>query len=495
MKLNINTGFKKYTIEVICILYILLFVYAAVSKLLDFENFQVQLGQSPLISSFAAYLAFLVPVAEIVIAVLLAVPKFRKVGLYAGFGLMVIFSIYIYLILNYSSYIPCSCGGILEKMNWDQHFYFNIFFSVLAFIALNCLETDALRFYKRITVSIVSCIILMVGLYIRSDQLAHKQNNFTRIFPPFPATREAAQNLKANTYYFAGQNGDKVYLGNPTAPAVITEVRTDFGEMRTYHFQITDTLFRFLNIKLKVIPPYFFVYDGKVPCIFRGRLNKLKAELQTARIPGFTKASVIDSTTFIIRNLNNKRENLLSLLDISSSKLQPSYELLQKQSDGLFDTDGILQYSKETEKFVYLYYYRNEYIVTDDKLKLLHRGNTIDTTSKASLKIEYIKSKNQRTFSNPPLLVNRLSTLHRNLLFVNSMLPGRFEGKKMWQNANVIDVYDVLNKSYLMSFYIYKVDGEKIDDMIATDSHIYIITGSRMVSYKFSDPLKNKIKF
>lgn len=55
----------------------------------------------------------------------------------------------------------------------------------------------------------------------------------------------------------------------------------------------------------------------------------------------------------------------------------------------------------------------------------------------------------------------------------------------------ILDVFG----PYLMSFYIYKVDGEKIDDMIATDSHIYIITGSRMVSYKFSDLLINKIKF
>jgi hypothetical protein len=339
------------------------------------------------------------------------------------------------------------------------------------------------------------CTLLMTGLYIRSDELSHTQNNFTRIFPPFPAKRQAVQKLKANTYYFAGQSGSRIYLGNPTAPAVITELNTDFDNMRDYHFEITDTLFRFLNVRLKITPPYFFVYDGKVPCIFRGRLDKLKAKLQTTKIPGFTKASVIDSSTFIIRKLSKERENLLSLLDLSTGELQPSYDLLQKQTDGLFDTDGILQYSNETERFVYLYYYRNEYIVTDKNLKLLHRGNTIDTTSKASLKIEYIKSKKQKTFSKPPLLVNRLSTLHRNLLFVNSTLPGRFEEKKMWSNANVIDVYDVLNKSYLLSFYIYKVDGEKINDLIVTDSHIYVISGSNIISYKFSKEFREKIKF
>ena len=42
MKLTVRM--QKVLIELICLLYILLFVYAAVSKLMDFENFQVQLG-------------------------------------------------------------------------------------------------------------------------------------------------------------------------------------------------------------------------------------------------------------------------------------------------------------------------------------------------------------------------------------------------------------------------------------------------------------------
>ncbi len=30
------------------------------------------------------------------------------------------------MILNYSEFIPCSCGGILEKMDWKTHLIFNI---------------------------------------------------------------------------------------------------------------------------------------------------------------------------------------------------------------------------------------------------------------------------------------------------------------------------------------------------------------------------------
>lgn len=127
---------KTIIIETVCLLYVLLFVYAAVSKFLDFENFQVQLGQSPLLSAFAGYVAAIVPIVEIVISGLLIFPKTRLIGLFAAFSLMVMFTAYIIIILNFSSYIPCSCGGILEKMSWKTHMVFNIVFIMLAVVAI-----------------------------------------------------------------------------------------------------------------------------------------------------------------------------------------------------------------------------------------------------------------------------------------------------------------------------------------------------------------------
>ena len=124
------------------LLYILLFVYAAVSKLIDFENFQVQLGQSPLLSAFAGPIAWIVPIVEIVISGLLIFPKARLIGLFAAFFLMVMFTAYILIILNFSSFVPCSCGGILEKMSWKTHMVFNIIFIMLAVAAILLIQKN-----------------------------------------------------------------------------------------------------------------------------------------------------------------------------------------------------------------------------------------------------------------------------------------------------------------------------------------------------------------
>jgi len=69
--MKIKNSLKNTLVIIICYLYVLLFVYAAVSKLLDFNTFQVQLGQSPLLSAFAGWVSWAVVLSELLIAGLL----------------------------------------------------------------------------------------------------------------------------------------------------------------------------------------------------------------------------------------------------------------------------------------------------------------------------------------------------------------------------------------------------------------------------------------
>lgn len=131
-----KTRFKNIFISSVCWIYALLFTYAATNKLLEFENFRMQLGQSPLISSFADWVSIAVPAIEFIIVILLLTTKFRSIGLIITYTLMVMFTAYIYIILNYSTFVPCSCGGILEKMTWKQHLTFNIVFVILAGLSI-----------------------------------------------------------------------------------------------------------------------------------------------------------------------------------------------------------------------------------------------------------------------------------------------------------------------------------------------------------------------
>jgi uncharacterized membrane protein YphA (DoxX/SURF4 family) len=497
--MKVSVSFKNAIVDIICLLYILLFVYAAVSKLMDFQNFRVQVAQSPLLTAFAGFVAAAVIIIEIIISVLLSFPLSRKLGMYSALTLMTLFSIYIFIILNYSPFVPCSCGGVLESMGWIQHFVFNVFFCLLAVIAIyiKSYNDEVKRHYIaiRITSILVVSVLVMSSLFFASEDIVHNRNDFVRTFPPFPAKRIKAIDLKYNSYYFAGKSDDNIFLGNSSAPALVTVIDSSLVIKETYRIEIKDTVFKFHNVQLRVIPPNFYLFDGTVPCVFKGVIGNRKAKLKSNILPGFTSAEVMDPSHLLIRTLSRKGEHLLMIVNIDDPlKRFSNPGLLEKQQDGIFDTDGTFHYDWNEKKMVYVYYYRNQYIIADDSLKLITKANTIDTTSKARIKTEYVKKQKQRKFAAPPFMVNRVTAINRNLLFVNSTLPGKYESEKMWNNANVIDVYDTNDQSYVMSFYVYKVDGGQITSMMVTDNYLYALIGTNMVSYKLSQILKDHFK-
>lgn len=127
---------KKIIVDIISAICIFLFVYAAISKLLDIQNFQIQIGQSPILTTYAKPLTWAIPGIEFLIAALLVIPRTRLAGLYSFFGLMIMFTTYIILASRFSDYVPCSCGGVIQGLNWTEHLIFNIVFLVLGVTAI-----------------------------------------------------------------------------------------------------------------------------------------------------------------------------------------------------------------------------------------------------------------------------------------------------------------------------------------------------------------------
>jgi hypothetical protein len=123
---------KKSLLELPAVLLTILFTYASISKLLQYNTFRFQLDQSPFITNYSSGIAWSIPAIELFITALLMFPATRLKGFYLSYGLMLLFTFYIYAILHYSYFVPCSCGGILSQMNWEQHLIFNIAFTLIA---------------------------------------------------------------------------------------------------------------------------------------------------------------------------------------------------------------------------------------------------------------------------------------------------------------------------------------------------------------------------
>lgn len=491
---------KEIIVETISLLLILLFVYSALSKVLEFQNFQAQLGQSPLLSAYTGFISYTVLIVELTIAILLAYPKTRFIGLISSFFLMLMFTSYIIVILNYSSFVPCSCGGILEKLGWKEHLIFNIVFTILAATACFVVTTNKLKTILELLIIIIVGPSVIVVLYINSENTMHRENPFIRRFIQGAATKIAELDLKSNSLYFAGVDNSTIYVGDNKAPLHITAFDTILKVKHQYKIQLERENFPFSAVQVRVIPPYFYLMDGTVPVIYRGNIATWKAKLiMHSNNYYFSKAEIIAPNKIAFRAQELKsRNNILGTFNFSDSlEVQYAPSLLQKQIDGFFDTDGMMQYDDQLQKFIYVYYYRNQFIVANKNLQLNYRGNTIDTTTHANLKVAYIKKTRQRKIASLPSTVNQLIAVSGNSLFVNSKIIGRYESIKMWKEASIVDVYNIQNRTYLSSFYIYNSKKAKIQSILISGNNLYAVIGHHIHKYRlgnnfFKVPQTNK---
>jgi hypothetical protein len=141
---------RKIAIEIISGLLILLFLYTGLSKLLEHDKFLYNLGKSPLLSSFSGFIAIALPIGEIILATLLLFKKTQLKGLYVSLGLLSLFTVYLIYMVNFTEHLPCSCGGVISKMSWKQHIFFNLFFVLLSAVGIWLLKKQKIDERKKL---------------------------------------------------------------------------------------------------------------------------------------------------------------------------------------------------------------------------------------------------------------------------------------------------------------------------------------------------------
>jgi hypothetical protein len=135
---KMGRGLTKRTtiVEIICSLLIILFIYTGLNKMLDYAKFKAEMGRSPFIESISSVIAVTLPIGELLMAFLLIIKRTRLLGLYLSLFTMFLFTGYVWLMLNYAYDLPCSCGGILAELSWQDHLKFNASFTLLAIVGI-----------------------------------------------------------------------------------------------------------------------------------------------------------------------------------------------------------------------------------------------------------------------------------------------------------------------------------------------------------------------
>lgn len=115
----------------------ILFFYAAMSKITNYDQSKSEMLNQIFPSKLAIILTWLIPTLEIIITFLLLYRPFFRVGFLSSTILLGIFSFYIAVVMTgVFGRIPCSCGGILKNMSYGTHLLFNLVFLNLGMLGI-----------------------------------------------------------------------------------------------------------------------------------------------------------------------------------------------------------------------------------------------------------------------------------------------------------------------------------------------------------------------
>jgi len=490
-RIHLSAGDIAYTI---CWLCMFLFVFTAVSKIVLYDEFTLQLGKSPITNPYAGFLLWAVPGLEILVGVCLVIPVtfVQRIALYAFFTLMSGFTVYIALLTSISEDVPCGCIGISEKLSIPWHIALNILFTGLAVLAL---RLTGLR-WQVVFAGTISCAVmgsLVVYFGYRQRLGAHpEQHPFARHMMHAFNEPNRDTNLGVNSYYYAGTGSDGyIYLGNGTAPFHLLRIDRELRDTQHVRIQVADTsLSQLFAPKAAVRGNHFYLMDGIKPAILKGEIGIWQADRYLFDSLYFNAAVPMGSGAAAVRILSNRTDTYaLAKENHIGYTLAPS--LLEKQVDGKFCMDGMLRFDPAQNLVIYTYYYRNQFIVADSNLTLLYRGRTLDTTAHARVKVSISTKDGSETLSAPTTVVNKSTATALGKLFIHSSIMGLEENESDFVRTATIDVYDLTNGTYRYSFRLpkrgkYSMREFWIDENSQT---LYALYGKELVSFPL---LENK---
>lgn len=464
--------------------FILLFCYAAISKIIDFENFQVQLAQSPLTNAYSVSISYAVIAVELLIVSLLSSSKLRLPGLHASFTLMVFFTVYIYVILNYSDNIPCSCGGVLEELGWSEHLIFNILCAAAALAAIISNSETGKNILLPLVVAEIAIPALMLAISFYPVVMQNQDVFVRKVVDPFDSEMQVIE-LPKSSYYIAGNFQDTVFLADSKTPLLLTTIDPAFGRLKIDTLKLDDYNLKFRSVNINVLYPYFSLTDGKVPAIFEGELPSFSARKTDIGNLYFSKIVLMNSNQYVFRAVvTRSKQSELGVLNTLQKSHSINPKVLESQIDGIFDTDGNITFDRERKKIFYTYLYRNEIVFTDPDLNHIERFNTIDSFSGDDIKVRKL-STGQTKLVKTPQQVNTYQSVWGNDLYNISKIRGKNESFKDFSKKIVIDIYDTNSKKYKYSYYVKNDNKSSVKGILRTKKYFYVLSSDHITRYAF----------
>lgn len=335
-------------------------------------------------------------------------------------------------------------------------------------------------------VSILSIGAVLLWYYLSLSPVPY--GGFTRNLVPSPLVSSKVHDLGHRSCYIAGVSNNHIYLGNYATPLQMLVFNPTMEKSRDMCITLPSVTSWHGPINIKVDSPYFHIFNGLEPFVYRGLLTRDTSTELAKNDSIFFKAAVPldgDSYAFKAESAIN-HEDIIVKRNLTKKQLSIHENLLEKQIDGSFCTDGMLHYSRTIGSIVYVYFYRNQFIVSDTAFSQIVRINTIDTIHRARINVGSLNNGRTKTMTIPPFIVNKRSSVFGNLLFIQSNVRANNEMPLVFKNNPVIDVYNLQSKQYISSFYLPQYDGILMDSFLVSGSTLVALYDHYLVVYKLN---------
>lgn len=338
-------------------------------------------------------------------------------------------------------------------------------------------------YYFSIAICFVIGLLLVGGLFFHSRERDLHIHSFDRTIMPVITEPSKIQHIRFNSYYLAGISGKRILLGNYTAPLHLLQIDTAFTDTISVELHLEDSEKLSATARLKIEDSLFYIIDGSIPVIFRGRIGEWNAERFMYDSVFFRTAIPVLANSFAFLAIGKAQENVLGILRNESPHVTVFDTYLEKQIDGIFCTDGQLLRSRDPDYIVYVYRFRNDYLLLNNNMDIIAKLKTIDPIDRVRIKPYKVSSDNSIMLASPSNYVNQNASVYKGYLFVHSNIRARNDKAKDFLGAATIDVYDLQKPGYAYSFYLPSFQGKKPKDFIVLRNMIVALYDRHVIKY------------
>lgn len=332
-------------------------------------------------------------------------------------------------------------------------------------------------------------VILLCGLgalaYFQLTVEGNQDNGFDRKMLSQKLRLEQVHKFEYDVF-FSWKPEDHIYLSSRFQPLRLMKLddslKIEKGEnlmvpplfnkkLHNFYFSKSDSIVFVLN------------EIGQIARI--GRKTK-----QVFSIPAvFDNPAALSKNSVVVRlfkssKQGNRTELSKIILSRRTALITKSFSV-PKLTDGIFCSDGLLQYDKNSQRLFYMYYRRGEFLSLDTNLNLIYSAQTVDTIRHPNMKfiLSNNQSKKDKSLHAPNELVNKYFTISGTRLYILSGLRADNQSLTDFFSNGTIDVYAVKNGTYLYSFKLHRYKGLLLRQFHVINNHLFAKYDQHLLKY------------